>query len=279
MLPAAAKSSFNYAVFTFAPDEKEVLRIPVGVALWSSQREWVDIRLLHSDERLTRFNSQEHHPYVALVEDKIRHWICKKQLPYGGSESCPYETGWWNLVKELLVHRVRLTEPRPIDCSDPDSEIEPLYEAVVASHRAQRERRTRVAGEIRKCLNGLGRKFRSSQALPGFGGRQVRVLRCYDGPSSIVIIEGVNLASNQAEQQSDAVVSKLLRLREGVKKKVEFLVGYLASPEGLNGEKALVEWIEHRADAKTFDLLRQRQQFRQTAGDMVADAAVPFNNS
>jgi hypothetical protein len=277
MQPAAATSSFSYAVFTFAVDDAGAVNVPVGVALWSSQQRWAKIRLVATDEHLQRFNAEEHYPYVALVRDKIHQWIQSGSVPYGPAALAPYETQWWKQAREVLVHRLRLSEPRPIDCIDPEQEIEPLYEAVVSPHRAAREQQARVDGEIGRCLDDLAKKFKPKRELAGYGGRSVRVLRSFDGPVSTVVIEGVNLATNQAEQQSDAVVSKLLRLQEGTSKRLEVIVGYLTSPGGLNGEGVLVEWIQHKTGAKAFDLLRERQQFRQEAGNLVASAACPIS--
>ena len=159
----------------------------------------------------------------------------------------------------LLIHRVRLSEPRPIDCRDPEEELEPLYESVVAPHRPAREQRTRIDGEIRKCLNSLAEKFEVRQTLPGFGGRCVTVLRAYQGVRGWVVIEGVNLATSQAEIQADATVSRLLRLRSGLDGHCGILVGYLASPEGINGESVLLKWLEEQTGALTFDLMKQRR--------------------
>ena len=52
--------------------------------------------------------------------------------------------------------------------------------------------------------------------------------------------------------------------------RTEILVGYLASPEGLNGESVLVEWISRQTEAKVFDLVKERADFRQTAERMLA---------
>lgn len=268
-------TSFNYALFTFAVDDAAAVNVPVGVALWSPQRPWVGLRFVKPRERLIRFHWHEHYPYVALIQEKIRGWMESGSLPYGPEPLAPHQTQWWTHLREVLIHRIRLSEPRPIDCSDPDQEIEPLYEAVVAPYLAPREQRARVAGEIRRCLDDLARKFKPKQEFTGYKQRKVRVMRAYDGPSSTVVIEGVNLANAQAEQHSDAVVSRLLRLKAGWNKRLDVLVGYLSSPEGLNGEHVLVDWIEEQTGAKAFDLLSQRDQFRQEAGNLVAGAVCP----
>jgi hypothetical protein len=184
----------------------------------------------------------------------------------------PYQDRWWRHVRELLVHRVRLSEPRPIDCRDPDQELEPLYEAVVAPHRSSREQRTRIDGEITKCLQHLAGQFKARQRVPGFKGREVQVLRGFHGPQGWVIIEGINLATPRAENQADATASKLMRLRAGVGQDCELMIGYLASPEGASGESVLVDWLRERTRAKTFDLMKDRKAFLVAADALVAKA-------
>jgi hypothetical protein len=86
------------------------------------------------------------------------------------------------------------------------------------------------------------------------------------------VIEGINMAASQAEVQADATASKLLRLRSGLDQDCRILVGYLSSPEGLNGESVLIEWLEQKTGAHTFDLMKQRADFHATADRMVAQA-------
>ena len=73
------------------------------------------------------------------------------------------------------------------------------------------------------------------------------------------------MAASQAEVQADATASKLLRLRSGLDQDIRILVGYLSPPEGLNGESVLIEWLEQKTGAHTFDLMKQRADFHATA--------------
>jgi hypothetical protein len=114
------------------------------------------------------------------------------------------------------------------------------------------------------------------EQFPGFGGREVRVMRAFKGEHGSVVIEGVNLSSSQAELQSDAAVSRLMRLLESQQRpqNLALLVGYLPSPESINGEQVLVDWIKLKTGAKTFDLIKDRQQLQREAGDLVAQYSV-----
>jgi hypothetical protein len=271
MLSKAA-ISYSYAVLTFQIDDAGAVAVPIGVALWSPERQWAKFRMVEEGERLRQFNSRENYPLVRFVRQKLEKWLSTNKLPYSEGPMTPYVDDWWRHVRDLLIHQVRLSEPRSIDCRNPDEELEPLYEAIVSSHRSREEQRARVDGEIRKCLNGLSDTFKSRQPLLGFGGRQVEVLRSYHGSQGWVVIEGVNLATQEAEAKADATVSRLLRVREGLREPAEIIVGYLASPEGLNGEKVLVDWIEHKTQARVLDLVKQRTIFHDTAENLVAKA-------
>jgi hypothetical protein len=82
----------------------------------------------------------------------------------------------------------------------------------------------------------------------------------------VLVVDGVNLASSDAETQSDALVSRLLRIKAGnetpsIQREVKACIGYLASPHGLNGEATLVEWIREKCEAQIFDLVRETDRF------------------
>lgn len=264
--------SSSYAVFSFQVDEAGAVSVPIGVALWSPEAAWVDFRLVREKERLKLFRSQEYLPFVRLAEDRLRAWMKSGSLPYAQAQLAPSTDAWWRHVRDLLVHRIRLSEPRPIDCRAPEDELEPLYEAVVAAHRPGAERRARVDGLITKCLDKLSHKFQTREPIMGFGGREVRVLRSYQGPRGCVVVEGVNLAGDDADDETDATVSRLLRLRAGLSQAPLTLIGYLAPPEGLNGEKPLVDWMRQKTNARVFDLMKEKPEFRSAAEEMVAKA-------
>lgn len=264
--------SSSYAVFSFQVDEAGAVSVPIGVALWSPEAAWVDFRLVREKERLKLFKAHEYLPFVRLAEERMRAWMKSGNLPYAQEQLGPTTDAWWRHVRNLLVHRIRISEPRPIDCRSPDEELEPLYEAIVASHRPAGERRARVDGLITQCLDKLSHKFQKGQAFKGFGGRDVKVLRSYQGSRRCVVIEGVNLAGDTADDETDTTVSRLLRLREGLTQEPLTLIGYLASPKGLNGEKPLVDWMEQKTQARVFDLVKEKTDFRNAAEGMLAEA-------
>jgi hypothetical protein len=263
-------ASFSYAVFSFSVDEARGTSIPVGVALWSSQREWVDIRLVEEGDKLADFSRLLHYPFVNFVREKVKNWIGSGQLPYSKEKVSPWEDHWWEHVRELLIHRVRISEARPIDCHDPGKEIGPLFDSIVAPSKPLGDVNTRIDGHIRECLGNLSDKFQYHASLPGYGDRKVRVMRAYHGAQGWVIVEGVNLATENAESQSDAVASKLQRLIEGLQEQCEVIVGYLPPEGGLNGESVLINWIHRVTQAKIFDVKRDRDNLRHEATRLMA---------
>jgi len=269
MTTSEERISFKYAVFTLVTDDAGAVTVPVGVALWSTQSPWLRFQMIGENDRLQHVNHNEHLLFIRHVQDQVEHWAASENPPYAPKPMKPYEDGWWQHVHQLLIHRVRVSEPRAIDCSDPNEEFGPLFESIVGPFRTHRESRTRLAGQIQDCLGNVARCFKARQPLSGYGGRDVKVLRAHKGKFGFVVIEGVNLAAGQAEALSDALVSKLLRVKAANPSGCEFVVAYVSSPHGLNGEAVLVDWIKEKTGARVFDLQREREKLRQTATNLV----------
>jgi hypothetical protein len=204
MLEAVESSStFSYSVFSFVSDDARETSIPIGVALWSAQQRWWRVRFLQQGERLSRFNMKENFPFVTLIQGKLNQWM-QKGIPYEGTKHEAFENAWWKSAKNWLIHRIRLSDPRPIDCIDPDREIEPLYESVVSPGRGLRDQRARVISQINQCLAGLEREFKKHD-LAGFGGSPIRASKARVGPSGTVVVEGViDACSDLVAQASGA---------------------------------------------------------------------------
>ncbi len=285
MANSQTSRSSSYSVFSFLSDDLRQTEIPVGVALWSAKEAKVQVRLAHEGEQLRGFK-QEWLPYVQLISQQLGNWLRTKQLPYDREASDPHTDLWWKHLRNLLVHRVRLSEPKAIDCRDMGEETELLYEAIVSPLKPDQEKRSRVDRAITKSLgNSLSRKF-AKGTVQGFKGRPVPVKRFVEDGRQLIILDGVNLAVHNAEKDADALVSRLLRIKNSNSvdrgaREVKAFVGYLASPNGLNGEAALVEWIEEMGGARTFDLIKQREEFagsvEQAAADIKLTRPQPVN--
>ena len=128
--------SFSYAVLRYVKDERRDISVPVGVALWSEEGHWVRTRLLMPDERLTPISSSDDYPFINLISRKLDNWMKQGELPYQDRMLSPYSDAWWRHLQKILIHRLRLSEPRPIDCLEPESDLEALFRTVVGPEPA-----------------------------------------------------------------------------------------------------------------------------------------------
>ncbi|HXE32064.1 MAG TPA: hypothetical protein VN515_09720, partial [Terriglobales bacterium] len=132
-------------------------------------------------------------------------------------------------------------------------------------------------GVLNNVLGSLGERLERG-LVDGFGGRPVPVRRFKQGNRGLLLIDAVNLAAASAEGQTDALVSRIQRVRarqDQPGRPVMAVVGYLASPAGLNGERALLEWIQQKAEASTFDLLREGAQLGDRVHAALAEVGQP----
>lgn len=258
--------SSSYCVFSIVTDEMRGTSIPVGVALWTKETGQAWIKLAREDDRVRGLNKISYF-YIAQVEKQLNEWVKSGELPYGDRSQSRQSDDWWRHLARLLVHKLRMSELRPIDCQNPADEIEPLYEAVVGPRKGIAERSARIDGVLSAALGRLSRDLEKGE-VSGYRGRPVPVRHFKSSPDRLLIVEAVNLASVNAETDTDALVSKLLRVYAARDRSASVVscVGYLASPNGLNGEVALVEWIKEKADAHIFDLLNEREKFSSAVG-------------
>jgi hypothetical protein len=268
MNSSTTSQASSYSVLTFVTDELRRTEIPVGIALWSSRsnEEGVQVRLASGREKLPGFR-QDWMPYLDMVSSQLNGWLAEERLPYDTEKLKPQSDAWWRHLRNLLVHRVRLTEPKAIDCKDAKEEADLLFEAVVRPQKSEEEKKHRVDRALTESLGSLSKKF-SRGVVSGFYGRPVPVKRYRQDGTKLLVLEGVNLASSDAEKETDALVSRLLRIDDYASgtdlspgRQMVAFVGYLTSPGGLNGEAALVKWIEQKAGARTFDLVRDKGRF------------------
>jgi hypothetical protein len=196
-------------------------------------------------------------------------------LPYATQELRPYEDAWWLHAAELLRFRVRLSEPRAVQCRNPEAEFESLFEAVVRPRRSLGQRRVRINAALSKALGpDLRRKFSTGGKVSGFGARDVPVLLLYRTDARMVIAEGVNLAASTGEQDADALASRIQRIKEGPHNGLRFLLGYLASPGRLNGEAVLKEWLERKSETRVYDLVAEAEEYRRATEQQLQLAEV-----
>jgi hypothetical protein len=267
-----ASSSSSYSVLSYVTDVDRSLSVPIGVVLWSAAHEFVDVRVLETDERIASIRHPKDFALIHLAVTNLKAWIADRRLPYAENPAAPWTDAWWVEARSLMIHRVRSSEPSPIDLAnaDPVAEIDVLFESVVAPFRRPAQSKKKIHGEIARCLGDLAECFEYRERLEGYKHREIRVLRAYRGEHRMVVVEGLNLAA-APDEHADQMLGKLLRLREG-NRALDLVVGYLPSPHGLNGEASLVEYLKEKTGAKAFDLIRERQQLHDTAADLVQKA-------
>jgi hypothetical protein len=260
-------SSFSYTVFRYVKDAQRDFTIPVGLALWSDDAKFVQVRLVRAEDKVSHLSKIDDLPYIELSSRKLAHWIAEGALPHQRSQLSPYADNWWRHVRDLLIHRVRASEPLPVDCKDPNAEIEPLFRSIVRPEIAE-DGQVRIDSALGRALGqGLANRFRRG-VVAGFAGKPVHLMKVLEGELGDVVIDAVNLTLSDASDRADEVVGKLHRARlngHGLSPKSRELVaivGYLASPEGLNGEAYLKEWIEQGGNAQTFDLRKDAEHLR-----------------
>jgi len=125
-----APYSYKYAVLRYVKDAKRDVSTPVGVALWSEQAHWVGTRFLSPGETLATIAGEDY-AFIRLVDRKIENWLKAGNLPYDEEKLSPVSDRWWRHLQKILIHKVRIAEPRPIECRDPDSELEIIFRSVV----------------------------------------------------------------------------------------------------------------------------------------------------
>ena len=268
--------SFSYAVFRYVKDAQKDLSVPVGVALWSTEARFVRFRFAEQSDRAHKISKTEDLPYINLVERQLRDWIDRRELPYQKERMLPDSDEWWRHVRELLIHKVRVSEPLPIDCRDPESELEPLFTSVVRREGSRNKRIDSVLG------NALGREIAKRfhrGPVEGFAGKPVQVMRVFKGAAQDVVLDAVNLAADDAPRQADEIVGKLQRARlngHGMTarpRRLTAVVGYVSTPSGLNGEAYLKDWIENAGGARAFDLRREQTELRSTVRTALEEAS------
>lgn len=268
--------SYSYAVFRYVKDAQKDLSVPVGVALWSPDKKFTGLRFAKESDRASQINKAEDLPYIDLIRRKLRDWSEKQQLPYQDQPMSPDTDDWWRHVRDLLIHRVRMSEPLPIDCRDPENELEPLFASII---RPSRSRNKRIDSLLRNALgNEITKKLHRSP-VDGFAGKPVQVMRVFRGARRDVVVDAVNLSVEDAPRQADEIVGKLQRARTNghglcaKERSLTAVVGYVSTPSGLNGEAYLKNWIEMAGKAKAFDLRIEQAELRRAVNDAIEDAS------
>ena len=256
-------SYFRYSTIRFVSDSLREITIPVGVMIWNTENHEFIIRLPKNGERVDNVSFGEAAPYLKAAEAQILKWINVKELPYQSNTMDLLSEEWWNHLRKLMGFRVRFDEAKPINCFMPNDEVDALFEATVKPKLPYKKRLQRVDFAISHALGKqLSSRLTPHYKVAGYRGREVAVSKAFSVNNRLLVIDGVNLAAATAEEDADALTSKLLRIKESKNSSgITFAIGYIASPNGLNGEGVLKDWIEYKTESKLYDLTRQSGEF------------------
>jgi hypothetical protein len=267
-----ACSAYSCATLRFLVDGKRDVSLPVAVVIWSMELNRLWFRQPEPGERIDGVSVATVLPYLKMVKSQIEGWHRDGALPYAKTSLVPLSPDWWEGVRALMQWSVRLGPGQPIDCVRPEEEIEALYEALVKPKTSDTQRKLRVDGVVTRALGPLSGKFEARRKAPGFHSRPVPVLRLASDDQHAVIVEAVNLAATDAEKEADALTSRLRRIKASdTRLAFRFVLGYLSSPNGLNGERSLKEWIEKEVESRIYDLTTEEDSFREAASRALAD--------
>ncbi len=258
-------STYSCATLRYLTDAERGVTVPVGVILWNNDGSWHQIRLPEPEEHIPGVSLVKACSYLELAKAQVEGWIEQGELPYSQTPLQPLSQAWWQHVEKLLRFTVRIDGIRIIDCQDPEDEIETLFEAIVQPHVSRQDKVKRIDTAVSRALGSVSSYFHRGR-VAGYGGRDVKVLRCAQSRQRLVVVEAVNLASRDAEADADALYGRLSRIQEGQpEREIHFVLGYLASAHGLNGEKALKSFIESKVETPMYDLDRQKAEFEEAA--------------
>jgi hypothetical protein len=246
--------------------------VPVGVAAWDAAREWFGVKLLEQGQQGRRIPRGRLALARVAVRD-LQRWATARSVPYGESGVDPWTSDFWLDAHQHLASGVRLGEPVAMEpMADPEAELPLLFEAV-AKPRV-RETARRIDGYLNRAIGRrLGYHLVKRQHVVAFEGREETVRRAAQGPTGLVLIDGVNLAVNTGRRDADAIVSKMRRVLEE-QHEAHLLIGYVASPGGLNGEADMLAWIRQELTEHAFNLVRERSAFRLAAARALADVGL-----
>ena len=181
----------------------------------------------------------------------------------------PTSAPFWKAVSEVLSTAVRLDPPKAMDPMDePEAEIEWLFEAVVQPTQPQERRVRRIDSAINDALGELADLIPSRPRVSAFGGTKEQVRRGVETERGVLLVDGVNLAAATARKEADAFVSRFMRISDAYgNRPVHIIVGYASSPDGLNGEAHMRDWIREKLTDQVFDVIAQKAEFKKAAAD------------
>jgi hypothetical protein len=253
----------GYSILRVTTDELRGDTTPVGVVAWDSERDWFRTRVLAEDEAVRNVPSWARQ-FLSITANQLERWAKEKSVPYEPGPVHPTTDRFWRAASEILTTSVRLDSPKAMDpMEEPDQDLEALFEAIVQPRQSETRRQERIDGALSRALGELANEIPTRQEVSAFGNAREVIRRGAVTADGVLLIDGVNLAASHARDEADALVSRFMRIVAAYSgRPVSVIVGYTASPGGLNGERHMRDWIRERLTSDVFDLVSEGQQFQ-----------------
>ena len=256
----------GFSVIRLVMDEQAIRTLPVGVVAWDAERGWYQVRVLQEDERVTGVPAHLRLLLNTAIHNLDR-WAKLGSIGGHGEGMKPTNSSFWDAARDRMASAVRLDSPKALEPTPhPDMGIDALFDAIVQPSRRLSSEHKRIDGAIKAALGPFANKLQGRFELRAFQGARESVLRAAKSDAGVVVVEGVNLAGSTARRDADALVSKLLRIKEGPDGDTTFVIGYLASPGGLNGETHMRYWMQEKISPDVYDLNSEQEKFRARTG-------------
>ena len=254
----------GYSVLRVTTDEQRGDTTPVGVVAWDSMRSWFGTRVLDAEESISGVPAWSR-KFVTITHQQLARWADASSVPYEPEAAPPSTDRFWRAASEILSTSVRLDPPRAMDpMKEPEQELEALFEAIVRPRQTEDRQRERIDGALSRALGELATEIPTGTQVEAFGGATETVRRGTITQKGVLLVDGVNLATTQARKEADALVSRVMRIRAAyTERPVTVIVGYTASPGGLNGERHMCEWIQKILTRDVYDLTAEDVPFRE----------------
>lgn len=256
----------GYSVLRVITDDVRGDSVPVGVVAWDTTKEWFQTRVIDADEKVTGVPKWAR-TFLSISVKQLDRWASAASVPYEPGPTAPYTDRFWGAASEVMSTAVRLDSPKAMEpMTDPVEQLEGLFDAIVRPRQSESRRAERIDGALSRALGELSDWIPNRQEVSAFGNARETVRRGLVTDRGLLILEGVNLAAANAREGADALVSRVLRIQEAyAERDVKVIVGYTASPGGLNGETHMRDWIRTRLTPEVFDLVQEDREFQEAA--------------
>lgn len=99
----------NYSLISFLSSSGQ--EIPVGLAWWDEGKRLVELKIISSLQKPFDMSDKDY-MLLTFAYDKINSWLnSNSYLPYATSSFLSWTNGYWEHIRSLFIHQVRLSEP------------------------------------------------------------------------------------------------------------------------------------------------------------------------